>query len=216
MHAAGNAAGAHRRAAARSRSATPSVRDAGAHPRPAGQSDDARQGVRQLRRAPGARRTPLAARWRSSASGTARSATSTPTWPRCPSLTGRSWPRASCARCSWSTTPTRRRSNRTTGSPSTAMRCAAINVILIDLCRDIWGYISLGYLRQRAVAGEVGSSTMPHKVNPDRLRECRRQLRHRQRAAAPLRRQAADLALAARPHRLHRAAQPRRRARATR
>jgi adenylosuccinate lyase len=44
--------------------------------------------------------------------------------------------------------------------------CAAINVILIDLCRDLWGYISLGYLRQRALAGEVGSSTMPHKVNP--------------------------------------------------
>jgi adenylosuccinate lyase len=44
--------------------------------------------------------------------------------------------------------------------------CAAINIILIDLCRDLWGYISLGYLRQRAVAGEVGSSTMPHKVNP--------------------------------------------------
>jgi adenylosuccinate lyase len=44
--------------------------------------------------------------------------------------------------------------------------CAAANVILIDLCRDTWGYISLGYLRQRAVAGEVGSSTMPHKVNP--------------------------------------------------
>jgi adenylosuccinate lyase len=44
--------------------------------------------------------------------------------------------------------------------------CAAVNVILIDLCRDIWGYVSLGYLRQRAVAGEVGSSTMPHKVNP--------------------------------------------------
>jgi adenylosuccinate lyase len=43
---------------------------------------------------------------------------------------------------------------------------AAINVVLIDLCRDIWGYISLGYLRQRMVAGEVGSSTMPHKVNP--------------------------------------------------
>jgi adenylosuccinate lyase len=44
--------------------------------------------------------------------------------------------------------------------------CAAINVILIDLCRDLWGYISLGYLRQRAIAGEVGSSTMPHKINP--------------------------------------------------
>jgi adenylosuccinate lyase len=43
---------------------------------------------------------------------------------------------------------------------------AAINVIVVDLCRDFWGYISLGYLRQRAVAGEVGSSTMPHKVNP--------------------------------------------------
>jgi adenylosuccinate lyase len=43
---------------------------------------------------------------------------------------------------------------------------AGLNVILIDLCRDFWGYISLGYLRQRAVAGEVGSSTMPHKVNP--------------------------------------------------
>jgi len=44
--------------------------------------------------------------------------------------------------------------------------CAAVNVILVDLCRDVWGYVSLGYLRQRAVAGEVGSSTMPHKVNP--------------------------------------------------
>jgi len=38
--------------------------------------------------------------------------------------------------------------------------------ILIDLCRDIWAYISIGYFRQRTVAGEVGSSTMPHKVNP--------------------------------------------------
>lgn len=43
---------------------------------------------------------------------------------------------------------------------------AAANVILIDLCRDLWGYISIGYLRQRPNAGEVGSSTMPHKVNP--------------------------------------------------
>ncbi len=43
---------------------------------------------------------------------------------------------------------------------------ARINTILIDLDRDMWGYISLGYLRQQAVAGEVGSSTMPHKVNP--------------------------------------------------
>ena len=43
---------------------------------------------------------------------------------------------------------------------------AAFYVVLIDLARDIWGYISLGYLKQRAVSGEVGSSTMPHKVNP--------------------------------------------------
>jgi adenylosuccinate lyase len=43
---------------------------------------------------------------------------------------------------------------------------AAINVICTDLARDVWGYISLGYLRQRPVSGEVGSSTMPHKVNP--------------------------------------------------
>lgn len=40
------------------------------------------------------------------------------------------------------------------------------NTILIDLNRDIWGYISLGYFRQKAVAGEIGSSTMPHKINP--------------------------------------------------
>ncbi|MEX1197116.1 MAG: adenylosuccinate lyase [Pseudohongiellaceae bacterium] len=40
------------------------------------------------------------------------------------------------------------------------------NTVLTDLDRDLWGYISLGYFRQRAVAGEVGSSTMPHKVNP--------------------------------------------------
>jgi len=41
-----------------------------------------------------------------------------------------------------------------------------INTILIDFCRDTWGYISLGYFAQKTVAGEVGSSTMPHKVNP--------------------------------------------------
>ena len=41
-----------------------------------------------------------------------------------------------------------------------------INTILLDLCRDVWGYISLGYFKQAVKAGEVGSSTMPHKVNP--------------------------------------------------
>jgi adenylosuccinate lyase len=41
-----------------------------------------------------------------------------------------------------------------------------INTVLIDFNRDVWGYISLGYFRQKVVEGEVGSSTMPHKVNP--------------------------------------------------
>ncbi|HDK37862.1 MAG TPA: hypothetical protein ENG92_02455 [Thiolapillus brandeum] len=40
------------------------------------------------------------------------------------------------------------------------------NNILIDFSRDVWGYISLGYFKQKTIAGEVGSSTMPHKVNP--------------------------------------------------
>ncbi|GAB4216501.1 MAG: adenylosuccinate lyase [Rhodoferax sp.] len=43
---------------------------------------------------------------------------------------------------------------------------ARVNTILIDLSRDIWGYVSLGYFKQRLKKGEVGSSTMPHKVNP--------------------------------------------------
>lgn len=50
-----------------------------------------------------------------------------------------------------------------------AAQCQAlsrINTILIDFCRDIWTYISMEYFRQKTVAGEVGSSAMPHKVNP--------------------------------------------------
>jgi adenylosuccinate lyase len=43
---------------------------------------------------------------------------------------------------------------------------ARVNTILIDLSRDIWGYVSLGYFKQKLKAGEIGSSTMPHKVNP--------------------------------------------------
>ena len=43
---------------------------------------------------------------------------------------------------------------------------ARINTILIDINRDIWGYISVGYFKQKVKAGEIGSSTMPHKVNP--------------------------------------------------
>jgi adenylosuccinate lyase len=43
---------------------------------------------------------------------------------------------------------------------------ARFNTVAIDFCRDVWGYISLGYFKQKTIAGEVGSSTMPHKVNP--------------------------------------------------
>ena len=43
---------------------------------------------------------------------------------------------------------------------------ARFNTVLMDLCRDAWGYISVGYFRQKLVEGEIGSSTMPHKVNP--------------------------------------------------
>ena len=43
---------------------------------------------------------------------------------------------------------------------------ARFNTVLLDACRDIWGYIAVGYFKQKPVAGEVGSSTMPHKVNP--------------------------------------------------
>ncbi len=44
--------------------------------------------------------------------------------------------------------------------------CKRLNVILIDLCRDVWTYISMNYFKQRIKEGEVGSSAMPHKVNP--------------------------------------------------
>jgi adenylosuccinate lyase len=43
---------------------------------------------------------------------------------------------------------------------------ALFNTVLVDFNRDIWGYISLGYFKQKTIAGEIGSSTMPHKVNP--------------------------------------------------
>ncbi len=43
---------------------------------------------------------------------------------------------------------------------------SGVNTVLIDFARDAWGYVSLGYFKQRVVAGETGSSTMPHKVNP--------------------------------------------------
>ncbi|MDD1609410.1 MAG: adenylosuccinate lyase [Methylococcaceae bacterium] len=50
--------------------------------------------------------------------------------------------------------------------PHDYIALSRFNTILLDFDRDIWGYISLGYFKQRTIAGEIGSSTMPHKVNP--------------------------------------------------
>ena len=93
---------------------------------------------------------------------------------------------------------------------------ARANTILIDLDRDVWGYVSLGYFRQRMKEGEVGSSTMPHKVNPIDFENSEGNLGLANALLRHLAGEAADLALAARPHRLDGAAQHGRRARATR
>ena len=91
---------------------------------------------------------------------------------------------------------------------------ARVNAVLIDLDRDAWGYISLGYFRQKAVGARGRLLHHAAQGQPDRLREFGGQPRARQRAPAAHERQAAGVALAARSHRLDRAAQPRRRARA--
>ena len=140
--------------------------DAVAHPRPDGQPHHARQGIRQRRGAPASARARDSTRWRSSPSGTAPSATTTRTSPRCPQV---DWPAVSrrfveSQGFTWNEYSTQIEPHDWIGEYCDAL--AAINTILIDFARDTWGYISLGYLRQRAVAGEVGSSTMPHKVNP--------------------------------------------------
>ena len=85
-------------------------------------------------------------------------------------------------------------------SPRCSTRPRALNTILIDLDRDIWGYISLGYFRQKVKAGEVGSSTMPHKVNPIDFENSEGNLGLANAMLRHLVGQAPDLPLAARPH----------------
>jgi adenylosuccinate lyase len=84
---------------------------------------------------------------------------------------------------------------------------ARFNTILIDFDRDIWGYISLGYFKQRTIAGEIGSSTMPHKVNPIDFENSEGNLGI---ANALFQHLASKLPISRwqRPDRLHRAAQP--------
>ena len=79
--------------------------------------------------------------------------------------TGRHWRRGSSKAWGWcSTRTTQIEPHDCVAEIGDALRRA--NIVLIDLCRDVWGYISLGYFRQALKEGEVGSSTMPHKVNP--------------------------------------------------
>jgi adenylosuccinate lyase len=71
------------------------------------------------------------------------------------------------------------------------------NTILIDWSRDVWGYISVGYFKQKTKAGEIGSSTMPHKVNPIDFENAEGNLGPGQRRVDPLEPKAADQPLAA-------------------
>ncbi len=86
-----------------------------------------------------------------------------------------------------------------------------INTILIDLCRDMWTYISMEYFKQKIKAGEVGSSAMPHKVNPIDFENAEGNLGVANAVFEHLSSKTADLADAARPDRLDRTAEHRRR-----
>ena len=84
---------------------------------------------------------------------------------------------------------------------------ARADTILIDLARDVWGYVSLGYFKQRLKAGEIGSSTMPHKVNPIDFENAEGNLGLANALLRHMAEKLPDQPLAARPDRLHRAAQ---------
>ena len=87
-------------------------------------------------------------------------------WPRCRTSTGRHSAPHSSHRLGFESNPY---TTQIEPHDWIAEYCHALmraNTVLLDLARDMWSYISLGYFKQRLVAGEVGSSTMPHKVNP--------------------------------------------------
>ena len=90
---------------------------------------------------------------------------------------------------------------------------ARTNTILIDWSRDLWGYISLGYFKQRLKAGEIGSSTMPHKVNPIDFENAEGNFGLANALLDAPGAEAADQPLPARPDRQHGAAQHGRRVR---
>ena len=156
-----------RRRCARSRTRTPALpmlaRTHGQPATPTTLGKEIANVVARLERADRGDRARAAARARS----TARSATTTRTSSPIRTSTGSALAaRRRRRRSASSSIRTRRRSSRTTAWPSCSTRSRAPTPILIDLDRDVWGYVSLGYFRQRMKEGEVGSSTMPHKVNP--------------------------------------------------
>ena len=141
--------------------------DALAHPRPDGDADDARQGIRQRRGAAGAGAR-ADRRGRAAGEDERRGRQlQRPSRRLSRASTGRR-SRAASSR-SASAWPSTRYTTQIEPHDGIAELFDAIkrcDTILIDWCRDAWGYISLGYFTQKTKAGEVGSSTMPHKVNP--------------------------------------------------
>jgi adenylosuccinate lyase len=108
-------------------------------------------------------------RWRGAACwarSTARWATTTPTCRPTRMSTGKATPAPSSNRPGAGIQPLHHQIEPHDYIAELFDAIARFNTILIDFDRDVWGYISLGYFKQKTVAGEVGSSTMPHKVNP--------------------------------------------------
>ena len=169
-----------RRAGARARRSA----DAVAHARPAGHTDHAGQGDGQLRRAPAA--CARAHRGRAHHRQDQRRGRQLQRAPGRLSRTstGRRFARRFVEGSGWSSIRTPRRSSRTTASAELFDAYAAANTVLLDLDRDMWGYISLGYFKQRAEGRRGRLLHHAAQGEPDRLRELRRQPRHRQRAAA--------------------------------
>ena len=186
--------------------------DAVAHARPDRQPDDARQGTRQRRRAAGTRAAAVSRQSRFAASSTARSAISTRTCSPTRTSTGRPSRHRFVESLGLDPNPYTTQIEPHDWTAEYAHALFRYNTILIDFARDLWGYISLGYFRQKVAAGEVGSSTMPHKVNPIDFENAEGNLGMANAMLGPLRRKTAGLALAARPDRLDGAAQFRRRA----
>ena len=187
--------------------------DAFAHARPGGHARP-----RSARRWPTSRtawsaRAAASRRSRCSARSTARSATTTPTSTAYPAFDWERFSRRFVERLGLEFNPYTTQIEPHDWLAELLDAYARANSVLLDLDRDLWGYISLGYFRQKTEGGRGRLLHHAAQGEPDRFRELRGQRRRRQRAAAPPRRQAAGVALAARPLRLDRAAQRRHRAR---